>query len=174
MLGRNRSAIQESFIFISEVCLTADDPDEDDLSTPSVTQFEQILRTNDQQAIIRAWLKKGPLVKLHNIVSHARATPARRQFFISKQREVAVDEGPRLFELVVNGGIRWNSAHDMLERAFKLKDAIDLYQSHHRQTAEDSLDEDVLTADDWQELSLLRQLLAPMKKMSLLPQSDFG
>lgn len=62
----------------------------------------------------------------------------------------------------------------MLERAFKLKDAIDLYQSHHRQTAEDPLDDDVLTADDWQELSLLRQLLAPMKKMSLLLQSDFG
>jgi len=160
---------------ISEVCRTADNPDEnDDLSTPSVTQFEQILRTKDRQAILRAWRKKGPLGKLHNIVSHARATPARRHFFISKQREVAVDEGPRLFELVINGGIRWNSAHDMLERAFKLKDAIDLYQSHHRQTAEDPLDDDVLTADDWQELSLLRQLLAPMKKMSLLLQSDFG
>ncbi|KYG40407.1 hypothetical protein M433DRAFT_8847 [Acidomyces richmondensis BFW] len=98
----------------------------------------------------------------------------RRHFFISKQRKVAVNEGLRLFELVINSGIRWNSVHDILERTFKLKDAIDLYQSYHRQTAEDPLDDDVLTADDWQELSLLRQLLAPMKKMSLLLQSDFS
>ncbi|KXL45764.1 hypothetical protein M433DRAFT_160228 [Acidomyces richmondensis BFW] len=40
---------------ISEVCRTANNPDKnDDLSIPSVTQFEQILRTKDRQAILRA------------------------------------------------------------------------------------------------------------------------
>jgi len=58
---------------------------------------------------------------------YARASPSRRKLFISKQRKVQADKTSRLFELIVNGGIRWNSTCDMLERAFKLKDAIELY-----------------------------------------------
>jgi len=61
------------------------------------------------------------------VVIYARASPSRRKLFISKQRKVQADKTGRLFELIVNGGIRWNSTYDMLERAFKLKDAIELY-----------------------------------------------
>lgn len=51
-----------------------------------VAQFEQILRSKDKLAKLGAWRKKGPIGKLHNIVIHARATPARREYFKSKQR----------------------------------------------------------------------------------------
>ena len=56
-----------------------------------------------------------------------------------KQREAPADETERLWQLVINGGIKWNSICDMLERAFKLKDAIDLYQQQYRFDKEESL-----------------------------------
>jgi len=160
---------------INEAIHGADNDDEaDDLTTVAVTQFESVLRGNDQAAIIRAWRKKGPLGKLHNIIIHARWNPQRRALFKAKQREAADSDAAHLFELVINGGIRWNSAYDMLERAFKLKDAIDLYTSHYRGDNEAPLEDDALSNDDWHELSLLKQLLKPMKKMSLLVQSADG
>jgi hypothetical protein len=59
----------------------------------------------------------------------------------------------------------------MIERAFKLKDAIDLYQLQIH--VDEPIDEDRLTADDWHELKQVLELLKPLKKMSLLVQSDY-
>jgi hypothetical protein len=100
--------------------------------------------------VLLAWRKKGPIGKLHNIVIHARSTPKRREYFKSKQKEAQPTE--RLYQLVVNGGIRWNSTCEMLERAFKLKDAIELYQQQFRVDEDEPLEEDLLTSDDWLEL----------------------
>jgi hypothetical protein len=90
--------------------------------------FRVTLRSSqvDEQATLKAWRKRGPVSKLHNLVVHARASPLRRAVFKAKQRE-AIEDARYLFELVSNGGIRWNSIHDMIERAFKLKDALELY-----------------------------------------------
>jgi hypothetical protein len=73
--------------------------------------------------------------------------PARRRIFALKQRETA-DEVSRLFELIIDGGVRWNSTHDMIERALKLEDAIELYQQHFRGDADAPTDDDCLTNDD--------------------------
>lgn len=42
----------------------------------------------------------------------------------------------------------------MIERAFKLKDALELYQQAMRNDDEDPLEADCLSNDDWHELKL--------------------
>jgi len=133
----------------------------------TVSEFEAVTRGHDGQAALQAWRRKGPIGKLHNLVIHALSSPARIEFFKSKQREASDDE-ERLYQLVINGGIKWNSTCDMLERAFKLQDAINLYQSHYATELED----DQLSSDDWYELSRLKALLQPLKETSLALQSD--
>jgi hypothetical protein len=132
---------------VDEVLKHVDDDNDDENErgeNTTVSQFEQALRSRNEIAKLQAWRKKGPIGKLHNIVLHARATPRRREFFASKQKEANPDY-KRLYELVTNGGIRWNSTCDMLERAFKLKDAIELYQQEYKNDSDEPLSEDLLT-----------------------------
>ena len=146
--------------------------EDNDLSfTSAVSRFEAILHGKDELAKLQAWRKKGPIGKLHIVIRHARASPARREFFKSKQREAAPDV-ERLYSLVLDRGIKWNSTCDMLERAFKLKDAIELYQSHFKSDNDEPLDNDVLSPNDWLELRELLDLLLPLKAVSLTLQSD--
>jgi hypothetical protein len=156
---------------IDDVLKHVESADPGDVYDGNVSQFEATLKSQDELAVLRAWRKKGPVGKLHNIVLHARATPARRMFFASKQREADTDCN-KIYELVVNGGIRWNSTCDMIERALKLKDALELYQRHFNGGDDEPLDDDSLTSDDWTELKDLYNLLSPLKDASLAVQSD--
>lgn len=136
-----------------------------------VTEFERIQQTADELDKLKAWRKRGPLGKLHNLIVHARCSPKRREFFKRKQKDVNPDT--RVFELVLNGGIRWNSDHDMIERAFKVKDALELYQAHFRAVDDKPLHpDDCLTPDDWTELKELCDLLSPIKEASRVVQSN--
>jgi hypothetical protein len=152
---------------INDVIEQTESEEDNDFYTSAVSQFEHTLKLRDEQAILQAWRKKGPVGKLHNIIVHARETPARRAFFVSKQRE-ANNDCRRLYQLVINGGIRWNSTCDMIARALKLKDAIELYQHAYKP----ELQEDILLMDDWYELKELYDILSPLKVASLDVQSD--
>lgn len=71
-----------------EEALRSDTSEAEGLYDDSVAAFERELRAADgYQPMLHIWRKKGPLRKLHNIVVHARATPTRRHFFLSKQKE---------------------------------------------------------------------------------------
>lgn len=60
----------------------------------------------------------------------------------------------------------------MLERAFKLKDALELYQNHFKDCADEPCNDDLLTSDDWIGLLSLLQLLKLLKEVSLILQSN--
>jgi hypothetical protein len=136
--------------------------------TSTVSKFEAALRSKDESSRLDAWRKKGPIGKLHNLVVHIKSGSARRRFFEAKQGETDT----RLYRVIVTGGVRWNSACEMIERAFQVKDALQLYQEHFRCSATDRLDgRDCLSADDWQELTDLLKLLRPMKEASLKVQA---
>jgi hypothetical protein len=62
----------------------------------------------------------------------------------------------------------------MIERAVKLKDALELYQQHFRDDAYSPTQDDCLTNDDWYELKLLLDLLAPLRRQSLLVQHNLS
>ncbi|KAI6852164.1 hypothetical protein KC333_g8906 [Hortaea werneckii] len=89
-----------------------------------------------------------------------------------KHHDSMPGEDTRLYRVIINGGVRWNSACEMVERAFQVKDALQLYQEHFRSSGTDRLDNrDCLSADDRQELTDLLKLLRPLKEASLKVQA---
>jgi hypothetical protein len=81
---------------------------------------------------LELWRKKGPIGKLHNIVTFIRHSDQRNQLFKEVQRisYIAVENrtsNQQTFDLVTDNDTRWNSTHDMIERAVKLRNAIDTF-----------------------------------------------
>lgn len=121
--------------------------DDSTSGTQVVAEFEAILHYGMEAQQHRAWLSKGPVGKLHNLVTHIEANNSRIALFESKQTETTADgesSQTRILRLVNNGGIRWNSTYLMIERAIHLRDALTLYQSHEEATVQqdDQLDRD--------------------------------
>lgn len=122
--------------------------DDSTSGTQAVTAFKTTLANGTDEEQHCAWLRKGPVRKLHNLVVHIKANNSRIAIFESKQIEV-IDEGEssqrRILRLVTNGGIRWNSTYLMIERAIYLRNALTLYQSHEEATLHG---DDLLTRED--------------------------
>jgi hypothetical protein len=156
---------------IDEVLFSTISEEHTTIEDAVVSQFERELRSRDELSVIKAWRKKGPVGKLHNLIVHIRATPLRREFFKQKQKEATAD-CKRLYSVVLNGGIRWNSTFDMIDRAIKLRDAIELYQLYFKDDEDEPTAADLLTSSDWLELIDLHSLLKPLKQASLSVQSD--
>ncbi|KAM0703025.1 hypothetical protein Q7P35_010457 [Cladosporium inversicolor] len=118
-------------------------------SFTAISTFEDTLRIADEQAKL--------------------ANNGYRELFEAKQREL-LPHTERVYRAVINGGIRWNSAFEMIKRSMLLKDSLTLYQEHHQ--AKGELDpKDALNYDDWQELTHLHELLEPIHDCSLNVQS---
>jgi hypothetical protein len=62
---------------------------------------------------LKRWRKFGAVGKLHNIVVHARWNPERIKRFEAIQKTCG---RTRVYQLRVDGGIRWNSTFEMIER----------------------------------------------------------
>lgn len=92
-----------------------------------VEAFERKVTLANEEQRLDAWRKKGAIGKGHNFVIHVNYSEARRQAFKAKQKE-ADDSATQLYELLIDGGVRWNSAFVMVERLLQLKDAVTLYQ----------------------------------------------
>lgn len=120
--------------------------------------------------MLTSWRKKGSIDRLHNVVARARPSPARRELFKSKQKETEL-EIKCLYQLVIDGGVMRNSICDMLGRASKLHDALELYEQHFRNDEQNHLEDNMLTTDDTHELSQLLDLLKPVEEASLAMQS---
>jgi hypothetical protein len=146
--------------------------DDSTSGTQAVTSFESVLTHGSEEQQHRAWQRKGPIGKLHNLVVHIKANSTRIGVFESKQAE-AIAEGvetshAKILRLVTNGGIRWNSTYLMIERAILLRDALTLYQSHEEANIDK---DDLLDREDWDELADLRALLEPIHEVSMHVQS---
>jgi hypothetical protein len=151
-----------------------DDLEESLSDSRHISAFEAAVRSVPADEIQKTWRRKGPVGKLHNLVTHIQKTPKRRRFFEMKQNAEADSDDERIYRVIVNGGIRWNSSCDMIERAVKLRDAIELYQTHFRSLSDcDRLSSsDCLDPRDWAELERLLEILLPLKSASLRLQED--
>lgn len=74
--------------------------------------------------------------KLHNLTVHIKSGSARRRFFEAKHGKTDA----RLYRVIASGVVRWNSACEMVERAFQVKDALHMYREHFRSSPTDRLD----------------------------------
>ncbi|KAI7720022.1 hypothetical protein KC353_g2500 [Hortaea werneckii] len=146
------------------------DEHEDSLSdSRDISAFEALVRSVPYEEALQTWRRKGPVGKLHNLVTYIQKTPKRQRFFEMKQNVDPDSDDGRIYRVIVNGGISWNSSCDMIERALKLRDAIELYQTHFRSLGDcDRLPaSDCLDAGDWSQLQQLLQVLFPLKSASL-------
>lgn len=50
-----------------------------------VAAFEAAVRSVPSEEALQTWRRKGPVGKLHNLVTHMQKTPKRRRFFEMKQ-----------------------------------------------------------------------------------------
>lgn len=119
----------------------------------------------------KLWRTRGPIGKLHNIVKYINRSDQRRQEFLKEQATVTLPNDEIFeYELVGDGGIRWNSTYYMIRRAIKLRSAIDLYIYHWQKSPLDDdaydLSKDQLSLHDWAEINRFAELLQPFEKMT--------
>lgn len=127
----------------------------------------------DVKKQLDVWRKKGPIGKLHNIVTFIRRTPQRREQFRSmevSQFDLANETVQNLM-VVCDNDTRWNSACTMIERALHLRHRIDAFCAVNQRTTKRSRDDlntrdddyrsvrhDTLTPGDWDTLKELYNL----------------
>ena len=68
-----------------------------------------------------------------------------------------------IYSLVRDGGVRWNSAYTMIERACVLMRTIDAYC---QDSDAEAIKDDTLTHDDWGDLKKIKEILAPLYKFT--------
>ena len=131
-----------------------------------------------ETAELEAWRRKGPLGKLHNVISWISRSPQRRERF---QAEVRKSLGPntKAVSLIRSNTTRWGSDYDSLLRAFELRDPLEEFISRVLRRNEDqendgsptSLHLDELTPADWNILREIMHILQPFRKWQLILQS---
>jgi hypothetical protein len=91
------------------------------------TAFQKDLReANDADSFV-LWRENGAIGKLHNIVTYIMRSDSRVRNFETTQKVVADDLMVRTLHLKRDFGVRWNSTYYMIQRALKLKPAIQKY-----------------------------------------------
>ena len=136
-----------------------------------ISTFEAAVTSKqDLEKRLKEWRKKGPIGKAHNLVIHVNSSDQRRQLFgrLQQQSDESID---KIFTLIADGGVRWNSFHDMVSRLIDLRSTVELYIA--TQAAEDpSIKDDELSPEEWSELGQLRDLLQPFKEQTMLVQGN--
>jgi hypothetical protein len=97
-----------------------------------VESFEEsIANVTAVEVELRAWRKKGPIGKLHNLIRFICYSEQRRSLFLKVQRQQPPAmrserlRGQDAYELKHDNLTRWNSWYDAAERALDLRHAID-------------------------------------------------
>lgn len=138
---------------------------------------------------LNIWRKRGPVGKLHNIITFICRSPQRRDKFADiKQFTDDDQEDFNHLKLVVDNATRWNSLYLMTERALKLRDRIDRFcidnaefmhgSSTKKAQTDDELahllKNDILSGDDWLALAEILSILKPFYDLTKRAEGDRG
>ncbi|KAF6512765.1 hypothetical protein HZS61_007571 [Fusarium oxysporum f. sp. conglutinans] len=132
-----------------------------------VSKAERQLQCCNDQESFSVWRQRGVIGKVHNIVRYITRSDQRRQHFETLQAEALQDDELFSLQLIKDGGIRWNSTFSMLERALKLRNAIELFCAQWERDADYDLSQDFLKRSDWEEIQRFVALLKPFKDATL-------
>lgn len=88
-----------------------------------------------------------------------------KQYILQAYEEGSIEQ--LYTRVLVDGGIRWNSVYAMIERALKLRHAIDLFFLHYSHVGEGyDISGDTLTPQDWVDLGHFHASLKPFKDLT--------
>jgi hypothetical protein len=127
-------------------------------------------READDVAELVRWRRKGPLGKLHNVLNYIRKTPQRLDRFAKLVKEI--DPLETVHTVFVGNVTRWSSDYESLQRALRLREAIEdfvrsairLNQDGERDGSQRALQHDELMPEDWEILRCVKDLLEPFKE----------
>jgi hypothetical protein len=117
------------------------------------------------------WRRRGELGKLHNLVAHVMASGKRTDLFQGLQFDLNTGKAQgKMWKLVLDGGVRWNASYQMICRALELREALDTY-ALRLNVSKDAFDretftEDYLSDDEWDALSLIKDQLDPLFRLT--------
>jgi len=133
-----------------------------------IEAFEQDAQASfeagDETHEVSLWRRKGPISKLHNLITYIRQSPQRMEEFL--QIQVSGDsETAHGLQVIADNATRWSSTHAMIQRAMKCRDCLDLFASRqpHKRLAADRL-----SNDDWEQLTHILVLLQPFEHLTKL------
>ena len=134
-----------------------------------VSNLEKQLRGASEEERFEIWRKQSFVGKLHNFCVWINRSDQRREQ-LKRYVLQAYEEGSieHLYtRVLVDGGIRWNSAYSMIERAVKLRYAIDLFFLNYNYNGVGyDISQDVLTPQDWIDLDHFLGILKPFKDLT--------
>lgn len=136
------------------------------------------------------WRKRGPVGKIHNIVTYIGWNDQRGKLFrkFQEMELTTLDGKKRILQLIKDNDTRWNSTYSMIARAVELQASIDAMAQHEKQTYDKYLErlrksndqrsgnkkinpkppptivDDMLTGDDWDTLNHYLEILEPLKQ----------
>ena len=138
----------------------------------------------------KLWKDRGPIGKIHNIVTYIEWNDQRgSQFRKFQEMEVpTIDGKKRILHLIKDNDTRWNSTFLMIHRAVELHVSIDAMAQHEKMKYDKYLQrlqklnarrpenkktkpkpppaivDNMLTADDWDILTQYLEILKPLKQ----------
>jgi len=128
---------------------------------------------------LQGWRKKGPLGKLHNVLTWICRTPQRRDRFEEKVRQNNRGLAVKALSLIRGNATRWGGDYDSLTRAFELRESIEEFVSaairrnqdgERDNTQPHALLHDELHLEDWDILRDIMDILQPFRKWQLMLQ----
>ncbi|KAM5354606.1 hypothetical protein ACJ41O_001253 [Fusarium nematophilum] len=135
-----------------------------------VSKLEKQLRAASDDERFEIWRKQSCIGKLHNFCVWINRSDQRRerlrQYILHAYNEGSIEH---LYTRVpVDGGIRWNSVYSMIERALKLRHAIDLFFLNYSHVDAEGYDisQDILTPQDWVDLDHFLNIPKPFKDLT--------
>ena len=111
------------------------------------------------------WIQLGLIGRVHNLCIYINRSPERREAFSNLQKEMSL---LKLLVLLVDGGIRWHSTYQMINRIIALRDIILKWQ---RQFVYDKKGVDIrpsfLSMEDFEMLEIWAAILKDFKQLCL-------
>jgi len=143
----------------------------------NVSSFEEALQNAGDDKQFELWAKKGPLGRAHNFVVFVNRSGLRLELFRSLQEKQFNKYGNAVlfYNLVADGGVRWNATYLMIQRLNKLEDTVDLFVKRIRDQDE-SLpsnkrsgfgEKHEIRREDWKALRDIEILLLPLYQLTL-------
>ncbi|KAJ6437961.1 cyclase/dehydrase family protein [Purpureocillium lavendulum] len=139
------------------------------ISHQSVSKLEKRLRGASDEERFEIWRKHSFVGKLHNFCVWINRSDQRREqlkrYVLQSYSEGSIEH--LYTRVLVDGGIRWNSAYAMIERALKLRHPIDLFFLNYRYGGDGyDVSQDALTPQDWVDLGHFIDILKPFKDLT--------
>jgi hypothetical protein len=120
---------------------------------------------------ILRWRKRGPLGKLHNVLSYIYNSPSRRDRFKKLVKETDPAEETTIHQIDIENITPWSNVYEGIQQAFRLREAITEFvrsailanEDGEKDDPDTALQHDELTPKDWEVLRCIKDILEPFK-----------